>query len=286
MLIKSIKIKNMRSYIDEKIEFPAGSVLLSGDVGSGKSTILLAMDFALFGTRRGELDSSALLRHGADEGHVEMEFESEGKNVKIKRSLKRKKTISQDSGEIIIDGMKKNLSPSELKAKVFELLGYPQDIIKKNKPIFRFTVYTPQEQMKNILLYPQERLEILRKIFGVDRYGTIKNNSKALVTEIRSMKREIESYIRDLDEKTAKKQELESDKIRIIDELGKEKENLIRKDDELRAKKAELDESRQSAEEMRKIKQELIEKESEKSSKEKRLTSIQNDISEFHLNNN
>ena len=52
MIIHSIKLHNIRSYLEEKIEFPKGSTLLSGDIGSGKSTILLAIEFALFGLKR------------------------------------------------------------------------------------------------------------------------------------------------------------------------------------------------------------------------------------------
>ena len=74
MILKSIKLKNIRSFLDEKIGFPTGSLLLSGDIGSGKSTILLAIDFVLFGLRRGELSGSDLLRHGKNSGSVELVF--------------------------------------------------------------------------------------------------------------------------------------------------------------------------------------------------------------------
>ena len=55
MQLISLTLKNIRSYKDAKIEFPTGTVMLSGDIGSGKSTILLAIEFALFGVLRGEL---------------------------------------------------------------------------------------------------------------------------------------------------------------------------------------------------------------------------------------
>ena len=52
MIIKSVGLENIRSYSNEKIELSSGSVMLSGDIGSGKSSILLAIEFALFGTKR------------------------------------------------------------------------------------------------------------------------------------------------------------------------------------------------------------------------------------------
>ena len=111
MLLKSIKLNNIRSYLDQKIDFPAGSLLLSGDIGSGKSTILLAIEFALFGSKPSELPASSLLRHGKKEGSVELSFEIEGKEILIKRNLKKgKNAIKQETGYIITDGIKKLLS--------------------------------------------------------------------------------------------------------------------------------------------------------------------------------
>ena len=41
MLIQSVKLSNIRSYLSQEIEFPRGVVLLSGDVGSGKTVVAL-----------------------------------------------------------------------------------------------------------------------------------------------------------------------------------------------------------------------------------------------------
>ena len=40
MILESIELKNIRSYDDQKIEFPKGITLLEGVMGSGKSSIL------------------------------------------------------------------------------------------------------------------------------------------------------------------------------------------------------------------------------------------------------
>ena len=63
MIIKKISLCNIRSYRNPPtIELTTGVTLFEGDVGSGKSTILSAIEFALFGL--GEFDGSYLLRHG------------------------------------------------------------------------------------------------------------------------------------------------------------------------------------------------------------------------------
>ena len=74
MKIKKIVLENIRSYINQEIEFTNGITLLSGDIGSGKSTVLQAMDFALFGLSKGIITGEALLRHGEKQGSIELEF--------------------------------------------------------------------------------------------------------------------------------------------------------------------------------------------------------------------
>lgn len=198
--------------MEEEINFPEGSVLLSGDVGSGKSSILLAIDFALFGLTRGVLSGNALLRNGANNGEVELHLEINNKNIVIKRALKRnEKSVTQDSGYVLVDGQKIEGTAIELKAKVLELLNYPKDLLTKSKSlIYRFTVYTPQEEMKRILTEDSEdRLEILRRVFDIDKYKRIQENCFVAIRKIKDRIREGEILTTGLEEKKLEKAELE-----------------------------------------------------------------------------
>ncbi len=188
MLLKQITLHNIRSYIHETISLPPGTTLLSGDIGSGKSTILLAVEFALFGTSRPDLPAEFLLRNGTNHGSVELTLELDTIPIIIQRSLKRDKTsIKQLPGYIIINNLKKELMPIELKAEVLTLLGYPEEYLTKNKNyIFRYTVYTPQEEMKLILQEDSDlRLDVLRKIFNVDKYKTVRENLLIYLKQMR-----------------------------------------------------------------------------------------------------
>ena len=212
MLIKSIKLHNIRSYESQEINFPSGSVLLAGDIGSGKSTILLAIEFAIFGAKKGELPAYTLLRHGKKEGSVELRMLVDNKDVIIKRTLKRSsEDIKQEAGYVVTNGMKKDGTSEELRAIVLNLLGYPRELIKKGKDfIYRYTVYTPQEEMKQIIYESKEaRLDTLRKVFNIDKYKRIRDNSKILASAIREKRRHIEGFIIDLE---YKKNEMEEKK--------------------------------------------------------------------------
>ena len=188
MLLQSLKLENIRSYKHETINFPNKTTLLSGDIGCGKSSILYAIEFALFGSSRTDLSASALLRKGATNAAVELNFQLNNNQITIKRSLKKTSNgIKQTNGYIISGKVKKELTPVEMKAEMIDLLGYPKEMSTKDKNyIFRYTVYCPQEEMKLILQEnEQNRLDILRKIFNIDKYKTIRDNLQPYLRDTR-----------------------------------------------------------------------------------------------------
>lgn len=195
MIIKKIILNNIRSYANEEIIFPEGATLLSGDIGSGKTSVLLGIEFALFGLQPGQKGSS-LLRNDVKEGGVLLEFEVNNKKIIIERNLKRGKSISQEYCAITIDGNKREMAVTELKNLVLEILNYPKDFAKKQNILYRFTVYTPQESMKEIILQDSEtRINTLRHIFGIDKYKRILENTSILTSKLREEKREKEGMI-------------------------------------------------------------------------------------------
>jgi len=241
MLLKSIKLQNIRSYLNQEIDFPEGSVLLSGDIGSGKSTILLAIEFALFGVKRKDLSGSALLRHGKKEGEVELKLDIDNKEVIIKRKLKRgKEDIKQEAGYIIMDGIKREGTHIELKTQILNLLGYPKDLITKSKDlVYRYTVYTPQDLMKQILMEDKDiRLDTLRKVFNIDKYKRIRENSQIFIRELKEKRKKCEGVIEDLDEKKKAKRKRE-------EETNKLEENIKGLTPKLEKIKEQLKENKQ-----------------------------------------
>lgn len=112
MIIKSLKLENIRSYAEAEVNFPLGKTLFEGDVGSGKSTILMAIEFALFGL--GSERGAALLRTESSKGKVILVFEVDGDEYTIERGLVRKKgAVQQIEGRVIFqDGKIMHYSPA------------------------------------------------------------------------------------------------------------------------------------------------------------------------------
>ncbi len=258
MKLKKINLKNIRSYEDQEVIFTEGSTLLSGDIGSGKTSILLAIEFALFGLQPGQ-KGSALLRNNAQEGGVSLEFEVDGNEVLIERTIKRgSKSISQDYSAITINGEKKEISVTELKNKVLDLLCYPKEFSKKQNILYKFTVYTPQEEMKQIILEDSEtRINTLRYVFGIDKYKRVLENTSFVLSKIREEKRIKEAQIINIEkeklELSTKEEELQNKKDSLV-EL--EAERLLKTSLREEAQK-EINEISKKVEEKTKLQQEI-----------------------------
>ena len=242
MIIKKIKLRNIRSYNEKEIQFNTGSTLLSGDIGSGKSTVLLAIDFALFGLSKGIITGEALLRHGQKDGYVELNFSIDNNEIKIRRTLKKTGgSIAQEPGYLRINNESENLSPVELKQRILQILNYPQETLTRKSLIYRYTVYTPQEEMKSILLGGNEsRLDTLRRIFNIDKYKRIQENARMLSSDLRTRIKEKEAMISDLEElkksieeKKKNKKETSIKSMRTNDELSEVQKKIDEKKEEI-----------------------------------------------------
>lgn len=250
MILKKIKLENIRSYENQEIVFPSGSTLLSGDIGSGKTSVLMAIEFALFGlqpTQRG----TSLLRNGKDEGRVILELDINGKSIVLERTLKQsKKSVNQDYANISIDNEKTEASVTEIKSKVLELLNYPSEFAKKTNLLYKFTVYTPQEEMRQIILEsPETRLNTLRHIFGIDKYKRIEENISIFTSKLREEIRNKEGQLadteqikRNLEDKKSKFQtlkETQENEIRTLEEKKKQRQETENQARELETKISE-----------------------------------------------
>lgn len=205
MIFKTLQMENIRSYEKEKIDFPSGISLFEGDVGSGKSTILMAMEFALFGL--GNQRGDALLRKGSKKGSVFLSFNVEEKEYQIKRTLVRgnSNSVRQDKALLSADGRKVQLSSSEIKERILDILNFKEPPNPRAQSvIYRYAVYTPQEEMKFILAQkPDTRLETLRKAFGIEDYKTAADNAKLISNGIKDKINYLSGQVSDLEQKKA-----------------------------------------------------------------------------------
>jgi len=161
---------------------------------------LMAIEFALFGL--GSEKGISLLRTGESEGKVELNLEIDEKKYKIVRTLIRKdNSARQSQGLLRTEKGVFHLSPAEMKERILNILNFNEPIDPKAQSIiYRYAVFTPQEEMKTILfLRPDLRLQTLRKAFGIEDYKIASENATKAARVINIKIRELESAASDLE---------------------------------------------------------------------------------------
>lgn len=217
----------------------------------------MAIEFALFGL--GSESGSSVLKLGQDSGEVRMVFEVDGAEYEVTRRLQKKAgKVQQSDGFLRTPTETLNLSSSELKEKVLEVLEFNEAPDPKAQSwIYRYAVYTPQEEMKNILtLAPEQRLQILRRAFRVEDYKIAATNAEEAVRQIRidasrldglsegveELRKEVEQLQRDEEKYKAGLTELEDMTARTGDQVARlkaEREEIQKKELSLQGTKAE-----------------------------------------------
>ncbi len=258
MRIKAITLENIRSHAKSRIDFEKGFNCLLGGLGTGKSSILYAIDFALFGdplTR----SYHYLLREGESAGKVAVEFLLNGRTYRIERGLKRRgKGIGQDVEHLkfyeeddLIASMRNEAVAEQLKS-----------ITGLDKEIFREVVWVRQEHLKELLdIAPRERQKRLDQLFGLSDYEVAWNNIRGIQREYESEKK---AYEKDFDVLGIEK--LEAEYHKAVEEFSNLENEILNLTNGLQEAEMALQAASvqlQNLEQLRKQTEELLKKEAE-----------------------
>lgn len=153
----------------------SGLFLICGETGAGKTTILDAMCYALYGRSsgglRGELEVMRCKLAGRDdETRVEFIFDRSGRRYKFTRSLRmRRKNLCDEHNCLVREGevyvpLLENPKQRSVNQMAQELLGLTYEQ-------FRQVVILPQGQFERLLVSNSaEKEEILVSLFHADRW--------------------------------------------------------------------------------------------------------------------
>jgi len=162
MIIHSVRLRNFISHRDTFIEFPQGLTVLVGDNGSGKTSILDAVTFALFKEHSRGRDEN-LINRAASNAMIQVTFSSGGRAYEITWRLgrgKRAQATLRDltSGSmLLVDAGEKTVLP-----EIERILGIPREV-------FMSAAYVRQGEMARLLeARPAERKEIISRLLGIE----------------------------------------------------------------------------------------------------------------------
>ncbi|MGI0053449.1 MAG: AAA family ATPase, partial [Thermoplasmata archaeon] len=173
MMLKSLTVRNIRSYVSGTLEVGPGTTLLTGDVGSGKTSLLYAAEMALFGFA--EVEAAYLVRNRAREAEVTLELTDEEHRYEFSRRFRRRTVRGRESFEVEEnrfgrDGARTQYSATELRQRSIDLLGFPDNPNPRaHSDVWRWAVYIPQERMREVLTSDAaSRLDTIRKALGLE----------------------------------------------------------------------------------------------------------------------
>ena len=282
MILKSLRLENIRSYNEQAITFPMGTTLFEGDIGSGKSTILMAIEFALFGL--GSEKGGALLKAGAKKGLVTLCFEVDGKEYEACRSLERKaKSVQQADCSLKTEGTVLQLSASEMKQKILDILAFnePADP-KAQSVIFRYAIFTPQEEMKAIIwMRADSRLQTLRKAFRIEDYRIAQDNSSTLAKTIKEKAIKLASHASDLESCREKYRAKKGEIAKCEEELASLGRNKADLDEKVATLREKVDALRRSMESLGKAAGEVPLLEADIKDKNSEVVNLESEIEEL-----
>src|SRR3989338_429385 len=137
-MIKSIYLENWKTHYKSSFDFSKGTNVIIGPMGSGKSSLMDAISFALYGTfptlaaRRVSLEETIMARPVKQEkAIVRVEFDYSGKEYSVERVVRRSalnEGTLRENGKLIA-GPK----TTDVTKKLTEILEAQYDLFSRDR---------------------------------------------------------------------------------------------------------------------------------------------------------
>jgi exonuclease SbcC len=178
MILDRLVLKNFKRFRNEEIRFKDGITGILGNNGTGKSSIVQAIFFALYGVQATGIAADYVVSSFAspkEKCEVRLEFRIGGDNYTVVRTFKKGKSANHDASfyhgtKMVATGV------SQVETEVKRTLGMgPVD--------FKNTIYAGQKDLLTLLeTTPGKRKEWFQKALGIDFLKT--ESDAALKDEI------------------------------------------------------------------------------------------------------
>jgi DNA repair protein SbcC/Rad50 len=183
-----LRVSNYRCFDELTLELPTGCVAVLGENGAGKSSIVSAIDLAIFGPESRSL--ADYLADTATDGEdllVELEFEHAGVTYRVRRTYsargRGKTTLDFEEVRDTHDGLGRDtgeqwypLTCESAKATQERI----EQTIGLSRETFRASAFLAQGDGAAFTeAQPRDRKRILAEVLGLDRYDALLDRAKA-----------------------------------------------------------------------------------------------------------
>ncbi len=245
-MIKRILLENWRSHQRSELVFSKGTNVLVGRMGSGKSSVMDAICFALFGTfpnvqsRKVKLEDYIMNKPEVkNKARIELDLEVDGKEYRIIREITRGKGTSK--AELFEEGKLKEAIISRVNESVTKIIGMNYDLFSK-------AIYSEQNQIDYFLQIPAgKRKQKIDELLGIDKFEDARKN---LVSALNRVKDRIKDRKKEIE--GMRIEEIRSNIEKIKSEIENTKKEIASLEVEVKSIETELDKTRREKDELEK----------------------------------
>ncbi|MBR9707546.1 MAG: SMC family ATPase, partial [Candidatus Diapherotrites archaeon] len=220
-MIDKVVLDNWKTHKHSEFEFNKGTNVILGIMGSGKTSLINGISYALFGTfpalkkRQVKLEDIITSKpYKADSTQVQVDFTINETQYTVKRKIdKNGKTKSAEirtkDGNLL-----EGPAPNKVTEVVERTLGMTYDLFSR-------AVYSEQNEVDYFLKIPKgQRKTKIDELLNIDKYETARRSSQFIINRLKDKTKEQEKW---LNENTGTTNENEANELKQEIETLKQK---------------------------------------------------------------
>lgn len=238
MTIKSLKLENYRRFHKLDLEFPENLIGVTGRNGSGKSSIIEAIGWALYGNRIARTDKEDIRSQFCDSSEMcaaELEFACGGHEYRIVRQLKGKNAISEAG--VYRDGRSEPEAVQERGVN-----GFVESLLGLDYRSFFASVFARQRELAALsAMQPEERRKSINRLINIDSIDRAREKVRRDRNEKRAFVDGLKAGLKDID---VLRQEMADFKSLVVEQEGQLKSTqaeILKRETELKESKQDFD---------------------------------------------
>jgi exonuclease SbcC len=239
-MITALSLKNWKSHGESHFEFGKGTNVLVGIMGSGKSAVINAICYGLYGTFPSMQRKEATIKDvvtfwGVGDTEVALSFTVGDESFLVKRKISKGKGDAElyKNNKLVEKGPK-------------GVTEYIEGALKVDYDLFTRAIYSEQNRIDYFLsINPARRKQEIDELLGLDRFEKVREHATTLINklggererlekecptekmdEAKRKKEEHEGKVIELSVKLAEAEALLSKNRTLVEEKGKEVERL------------------------------------------------------------
>ncbi len=191
-MLTTVELGNFLSHSNTKLEFDKGVTVFVGHNGAGKSSVIDAITFALFGEHTRN-SNKGLMRRGSTQAYARVDFSISGRLFEAVRKIDSKGTLSAQFFERK-DGSLVPLAAGERKQFGESMTRQIESLIGMNFDKLRVASIVQQGELNSIIdADPKKFKELVNAIIGIDKLDNAFEMMKNVVDNFReSIRKELE----------------------------------------------------------------------------------------------